>query len=122
MKEITLPQITKTAWKLVVIAFLLSLLSRDLSIISGIGIGSLLGLLNFKGLIISTQRGFRNTRPNLYIRFSYLVRLTILGLILAVILQIKAINFIAVIGGLSVVILAICVQGIISLTRRDKHE
>lgn len=122
MREITLAQITKTAWKLVVVAFLVSLITRNLSIILGTTIGSLLGLLNFKGLIITTRRGFRGTRPKLYVQFSYLVRLTILGLILAIILQIKAINFIAVIGGLSMVILAICVQGIISLIRGDKHE
>jgi hypothetical protein len=96
-----------------------SLVTRDLSIISGLGVGSLLALLNFKGLILTTQRGFKSTRPNLYIQFSYLVRITILGLILAIILQIKAINFIAVLLGVSVVVIAICVEGIISLIRRE---
>ncbi|MDI6735159.1 MAG: ATP synthase subunit I [bacterium] len=112
MKEITLSQITKTAWILIAMVFLISLLTRNLSIISGIGVGSLLGWLNFKGLIITTQRGFRSSRPKLYIQFSYLVRLTILGLILIIILQIKAINFIAVIMGLSIIMLAILVEGI----------
>ncbi len=114
MNEITLAQITKTAWKLAGVAFLVSWLTLDLSIISGIGVGSLLELLNFKALIITTQRGFRSSRPKLYIQFSYLVRLTILGLILVIILQIKAINFIAVIVGLSIIIGAISVKGIIN--------
>ncbi|MEW6620876.1 MAG: ATP synthase subunit I [bacterium] len=117
MKEITLPQITKTTWILIGIVFLISLLTQNISIISGIVIGSLLGLLNFKALILTTQRAFKSERTKSYILMSYLVRLSLLGLILTLILQVKAINFIAVIGGLSIVIMAICVQGTINLIK-----
>ena len=122
MKEITLPQITKTAWILIAIAVLISMFTCSLSIVLGTTIGSLLGLLNFKALIKTTQRAFKSERIKGYVFISYLVRLTLLGLILILIIHIKVINFIAVIGGLSMVILAICIQGIISLIRGDKHE
>lgn len=114
MKEITLPQITKTAWILIAIAFLISLLTRNLSIILGVIIGSGLGLLNFKVLSITTKKALLCERPKPYIFTSYIIRLSILGIILVLILSIKAINFIAVIGGLSIVILAIITKGIVN--------
>lgn len=97
------------------IAFLSSLLTQNLPIILGIVIGSFLGILNFKALILTTQRGIKAKRVKLYLFISYLLRLTILGLILIIIFSTKIINFIAVIVGLSLVMLAICVEGVISL-------
>ncbi len=114
MKEITLPQITKTAWILIAIAFLISIFTRNLSIISGIIIGSLLGLLNFKVLSLTTKKALLCKHPKPYIFTSYIVRLSILGLILILILSIKAINFMAVIVGLSIVVVAIITKGIIN--------
>jgi hypothetical protein len=115
MKEITLQKVTKTAWILIAIAFFIALVTQNLSIILGVIIGSFLGLLNFKALILATQRGIKAKRTKLYLFISYLLRLTILGLILIIIFSTKIINFIAVIVGLSMVILAICIQGIINL-------
>ncbi|MEW6097234.1 MAG: ATP synthase subunit I [bacterium] len=114
MKEITLPQITKTAWILIAIAFFISLLTLNLSIISGVVIGSLLGLLNFKLLSLTTKKALNCALSNPYIFTSYIVRLTLLGLILALILSIKAINSIAVLVGLSMIIGAIMIKGIIN--------
>jgi len=114
MKEITLSQITKTAWILITIVFLISLLTRNLSIISGVIIGFLLGLLNFKLLSFTTKKALKSKRAKLYIFTSYIVRLSLLGVILWIILSIKTINFIAVLGGLSVIIGAIITQGIIN--------
>lgn len=114
MKEITLPQIIKTSWLLSAIGFLISILTQNLSIILGIIIGSLLGLLNFKILTLTIQKALKTTKVKLVILGSYGVRLTMLGLVLAIILQIKTLNFIAVIVGLSIVILAIITLGIIN--------
>lgn len=115
MKEITLPEVIKTSWILIAIAFLSSLLTRNLPIILGIVIGSFVGILNFKALILTTQRGIKAKRTKLYLPISYLLRLTILALLLSIIFSTKIINSIAVIVGLSMVVLAICVEGVISL-------
>lgn len=122
MKEITLPQITKTAWILIAIVFLSSLLMRNLSITSGIVIGSLLGLLNFKALTLTTQKAIKSQKAKLFILSSYFVRLTIIGLLLAIILQIKVVNFIAVIVGLSIIIVAIWVEGMMNVIRGNGHQ
>jgi len=123
MKEITLPQIIKTARIFIIFALLISLLTQNLSITLGIVIGSLLGLLNFKILTLTTQKALKSNRANLVILSSYFIRLTLIGLILTIILQIKIVNFIAVIGGLSIVLLAIITKGIMNtflVFRSDK--
>lgn len=115
MEEITLPQITKTTWILIAIISLISLLTRSVSIILGVIIGSLLGLLNFKLLSLTTKKALSSKRAKLYIFTSYIVRLSLLGLVLVLILSIKVINFIAVLVGLSVVIGAVTMKGIINI-------
>jgi hypothetical protein len=115
MKEITLTQVTKTTCILIAIAFFISLLTQNIPIILGVIIGSLLGLLNFKALILTTQRAINAKRTKLYLFISYLLRLTILGLILIIIFSTKIVNFIAVIVGLSMVIMAIFLIGMINL-------
>lgn len=114
MKEISLSQVTKTVWILIGIAFLLSLLTQNLSITLGIVIGSLLGLLNFKLLSLTTKKALSSNRTRLYISLSYVARLSFLGLILALILSIEAINSIAVLVGLSMIVLAIIIHGIVN--------
>jgi hypothetical protein len=109
----TIHRIERLSFLLVAIATLMSLLLSDRTIFLGVGLGGVLAALNFvalRRLLQGILQG-HNARKQAILAFLLTLKFGAIAALIYLIVRFIPVNPIALIGGISVVVLAIFVEG-----------
>jgi hypothetical protein len=116
-------KIERKSWILTGLLVLLALPFRSVAVVTGVVIGALLVILNFRWLRNFVQALLAGDRqPSKFTVFLYLLKYVFTGLVFFAVIKYDLSNVIAIMVGVSVVFLAICWEGIDSHRKLGGEE
>ena len=106
-------KIERKSWILAGLLVLLSLPFRSVTVVTGVVIGALLVILNFRWLRDFAQALLAGERrPSKFLVFLYLLKYLFTGLVIFAVIKYDLSDVIGIMVGVSVIFLAICWEGV----------